>query len=917
MADIPAGAIPIDEFESASSNTIEPMAPNEGLDASSVPEGAIPIEQFEIDEKADSSIEQIKAGLEGAARGIAGPLATMTEKRFGVKPEDIVRRQQDFPTTAMASEAAGLIGGALIPGPTQAKLMAQIGNKALAGAKAANIINVANEAKLGYKLGSEAVKQAAEMAVLSSGNEAHKMLINDPESSAENAITNIGLSTVLGGAGGVAFGAINPLWKATAGPKVEQMLNYMSGKFKPVELPETIASAFKDLDIVPGPIATAAMSGDQKALSQVQDLVRAQHSKTLSELGTYPKQIRDNLSKHLGMPLDDITNFSNKESGDAVKEQLAKSIEKKYGPINKEQQAKQANAESINMHDEDRLNFAGKIVEKGINAVETDSPYYKIYSDYAERVLAKNTVGQLDKLNTEILNRARTHVIDINEKNALHDVSRMINDFTESQIEKQATKLGVEGLSPLIQAERQAAKQNYKQYVNQLQELMDFMGVGNWKGTGSLINKLDDLTSEQIIKKFSTSGDTAGLKMLQKEFPEVAELVRQHETKQFLSGAVHKELGETVLDSKKLISKMEKLASSGQKERIDYLLPNGAADKLRSADILHDAITNVTRMKDSGTPSGLAKVFRHLGASSLGAIGWMMGKNPISAAIIGEATQRLAVDLPQEVKFAMLKFMASPQSVNAEGFHAMVQMANQVSKSVAKINKATANVIKPGSQVVASMPTQVDRDKLQKQIDKNMDNPDHMIAAQAQSNLGHYMPEAQVSIAKASATAVQYLESIKPKPMKLGPMDREIPPSKQEMARYNRALDIAINPITVLQHVKDGTLQTSDIQDLNSMYPGLYKQFSDKLINDTVSAEATEQTVPYKTKVGISLFLGTELDSSMRPSSIQAAQPKPKAQPQPAPSGTNGPKSIKSLSKLPGQYETPTQAAEQANQSDK
>lgn len=130
-----------------------------------------------------------------------------------------------------------------------------------------------------------------------------------------------------------------------------------------------------------------------------------------------------------------------------------------------------------------------------------------------------------------------------------------------------------------------------------------------------------------------------------------------------------------------------------------------------------------------------------------------------------------------------------------------------------------------------------------------------------------------------------------------------------EIARYNKALDIAQNPTIVLQKVKDGTLQPSDIADLHGMYPDLYKSMSAKLSNAMQSHHADEEPIPYKTKMGMSLFLGQPLDVSMRPESIQAAQPIP-SQPQQPQQGQKASKSMNSLGKSNKNYMTPNQTAE-------
>jgi hypothetical protein len=169
--------------------------------------------------------QQIKTGLEGAAKGVLGPAAPYIEtKVLKVKPEDIRLRAETNPITHGLGEAAGLLGSAMT-GFGEAAAMTKAGELATG---AVGLANLAKDASLGYKVGSSVVQQAAEMAVLQGSDEISKQILKDPDASAETAISNIGLAAALGGAGGaIITGAASPLWQATAGPKVEQRIILM------------------------------------------------------------------------------------------------------------------------------------------------------------------------------------------------------------------------------------------------------------------------------------------------------------------------------------------------------------------------------------------------------------------------------------------------------------------------------------------------------------------------------------------------------------------------------------------------------------------------------------------------------------------------------------------------------------------
>lgn len=137
-------------------------------------------------------------------------------------------------------------------------------------------------------------------------------------------------------------------------------------------------------------------------------------------------------------------------------------------------------------------------------------------------------------------------------------------------------------------------------------------------------------------------------------------------------------------------------------------------------------------------------------------------------------------------------------------------------------------------------------------------------------SLGHYMPDQATQLAASAVIATNYLMSIKPKPLQGASLDRPMSPSKGDQFAYDRQIDIAQQPLLVLQHVKNGTLMPQDIKTLQTLYPGLYKSMVDEVGEALIEAETEKKTIPYKQKQTMSLLLGQPLDSTMTPQAILA-----------------------------------------------
>lgn len=868
-------------------------------------------------EKYGTTGQQAITGLEGAGRGLLGPIAPIVESGLlKVPKEDILARQKENPIASGVGEAAGF-GAGMLAGTGEAALMGKAGEAAV---EAAGLANLGKEASLGSKIGSSAVQQAAEMAVLSGGDEASKLLLQDPETSAESAIANVGMAAALGGAGGAFItGAVSPLWSATAGPKVEALLSGLKDHINGVGtvLPEQTADAMAKLGIEAAPEIRAGLSGNPSAVEKFNILKETQNKHIVNGINKLNKDASESVMNSLGLSPSDIEVHSDNEAGQDLLNTFKHEYSQKYEPIAENLRQRDLAAAGIDVTDDARMHSYGQLLENGMNKVGTDSPYYKLYNDYGNRILAKDTVGQLDMLKSEINGELKKayRAGDVNTAGPLKDIKAAISELQEQQIQRHALEQEVlstgaksyrEGQGELLN--RAVTNQQYSNFAKMSDELTNHLGIGDFKGAGTLASKITDkISPEELLRKFSIKNNADFIKFLGENFPETLQKVQENELKKLLKPAVLGAKDDMAVNVKKLNDIVSK-GLAGQKEYIESIIPKEALDKIQAANTLSNAIPSP---RSSGTAGWMAKVMAKMPQSALSAVAMITGHNPLFGYLSGEMAQHLGRTVPDAINLGYLKFLGSNQPIKSEGFKAMVDFFHNTYRGSNAISKATAAVLQGGSKVltVSQMPSKADTEKLDKIVTKMQSTPDKVYALQ-NGHVGHYLPEHQVGLTQASTRALQYLQSIKPQPFKASPLDKEIPPSKSQEMRYQRALDIAEQPAVILQHVKDGTIQTSDLQDLNAMYPGLYKRMSMQLSNEITSNVSNEEPVPYKTRVGLSLFLGQPLDSSMKPMSIQAAQstyaPKAPQQAQNAPKK----KGTSALGKTNKSYQTASQAAE-------
>lgn len=183
------------------------------------------------------------------------------------------------------------------------------------------------------------------------------------------------------------------------------------------------------------------------------------------------------------------------------------------------------------------------------------------------------------------------------------------------------------------------------------------------------------------------------------------------------------------------------------------------------------------------------------------------------------------------------------------------------------------------------------------------------------NKIGIHFPDQGMLLAAAKGRITNYLSSIQP--TKNSPklaFDSE-PDQTEKKRSYNKALDVAISPLSVISHIKNGTVEPDHVKHLNSMYPEIYNLMSKKLTDKIVQSQMDDEKPSYKTRQGLSLFLGTALSGELVPQNIQAAQAVFMQQ-KAAMQGQGQPEknSKSSLSKASSRYLTTNQAAQQQAQ---
>lgn len=311
-------------------------------------------------------------------------------------------------------------------------------------------------------------------------------------------------------------------------------------------------------------------------------------------------------------------------------------------------------------------------------------------------------------------------------------------------------------------------------------------------------------------------------------------------------------------------------------------------------DIAQAILDNAPNAASEGLGAGIGAALGH--ATGVPGAGW-------AGALLGERalSPMLKSIIPAIGKRVM------EMGINGQGFAYAINAAEQAIKGRLLLEKAANSVF--GASVDLNNPDKRVRNELDAKI-RVLNNDPQAASAVINTDLNHYMPEHAMALGQTIGNAVSYLNSQRPIEEKQSPLDSKPVPNSVVKANYNRSLDLAEQPLSVMKNIKEGSITSTDIKHISSMYPALYEQMKSALLNSMNNHLSKNKEVPYKTRLGLSLFLGQPLDSSMKPQSILASQPIPQQVPQGAPGVQNVKHSMNNINKLASMDATPLQARE-------
>lgn len=299
-----------------------------------------------------------------------------------------------------------------------------------------------------------------------------------------------------------------------------------------------------------------------------------------------------------------------------------------------------------------------------------------------------------------------------------------------------------------------------------------------------------------------------------------------------------------------------------------------------------EAIENISKPTPVG--KSIAEGLRVGGPSGAwNAAKWSVGKN-IGNVVLGNQAKKIASWTSKKVAPPVILKILSNNTT--EGMLEALDHADQVARGINMVDNAVEGVFRGAGTTAgraAGKRKEIEdwiegggpaRD-MQQEIHSQMEAPQGFAEGgevsqpiQKPNGVAIHFPEQNMVMQSAKARAGNYLSSLRPNANAPKLAFDASPDTERQKKTYNKALDIAAEPLSVLNHIKNGTVEPEHLKHLNSMFPEVANLLKEKAVEKITKEQLKGKRPNYKVRQGLSMLLGTPLSGELTPQNIAAAQ---------------------------------------------
>ncbi|TXH18370.1 MAG: hypothetical protein E6R03_02350 [Hyphomicrobiaceae bacterium] len=465
--------------------------------------------------------------------------------------------------------------------------------------------------------------------------------------------------------------------------------------------------------------------------------------------------------------------------------------------------------------------------------------------------------------------------------------TRVLNSFEslretalENALKQMRTPQAAEVLAQLPQA-KQTANAQWAAYKGDMEAVGQALGLPKWalKDKIRFQDALESLPDEKFIDAFVARGDVTKLENLKRISPESFNQVKSY-WNEFLAHKSYSPLSELgpALDPKRARRLINQTLGE---DKLGILFDPDEVARIRRWGQITDALpVNYNRSGSGLAINGfLEKIlsvnhWKSVIQDELIYHSLATNSQLKVAALVQKAAQEREIAL-QGLEASLVE---KPRSrVKKASYEAIVATGSALEKAL--VGEASSAPYVTAVTINQARPTDSSRLERALQVAKSFD-PESEIALQGGGladstravfqNLG--MNEESVHAVNLALNARTYLYS-QMKRSGGNPMwgNLQPQPSELEIAAFERRVEAAIAPLSVIDHIKDGTAAPEHIETIQKLYPNLYESMLTRVLGIFSDAELSK-SVSFQKRSEIARLFGLPLTPFSDPSMILSAQ---------------------------------------------
>lgn len=782
--------------------------------------------------------------------------------------------------------------GELVARPVAAQVaagLAKLGMKSGTKAAAANIVAKAAE---------KATQLGVEGAVISSPKAVTEGMLGDPEQAAETLLVGGGIGAAMGlpmGIAGQTFKEIGKSAGRVAAAREAQALA-KAGQEVPQEL---AAQAAGEAEATSSPLEIFQRTLEQKKPNAQAIEAAAQAEGVplfpgVTEGSQFIRDAAENLSHRPTLPgvmfqedvqktydalqgsaermvgkvddagAADITRArAGQAAKDAIKSEIGTKLEDfsdRYGALDEK-----IGGFATDPHTSEKL-IAG-VKKNEIFGLKSQSALAAEANRYLEDLSNASDLSQVSRIRT-LISEAETKALRAADNSAARVFKEMKQAATELRqrtIDENIRLMGLKGAegrqgAEMLRRELAATDSEYAEFKRFVGDISGELKIRGRNNQRQVLEALEAISPDQLANKMFNVKNQKALQFFAKHFPQAFENLKQVYLQDLRQAAAR--------DGRFNFGTLVRRVDALEPEVRAMVLGEEGAQRFKNFKTLVEALPGPANPSKTSYAQAFGRVFSAQGvvdtASDLMTYTALKNKDRVAGLLKTEKAMKAAAERLDKIPDVLDSASGAARSGSAgiwndqKALAALIRLFDQREDGKTEKPKTRRAAFKEASEI----------------IQKHAIDPEHgsqrpALLVRALQQTG--APQIGNQLGMKVSVALQYLNAELPRPFSApGVLNKTaFEPSDAQIAQFERKLSVVMDPLTIMDDVKAGTLTRDHVQAIQAVYPKLYQQMQHRVLQWSTDQKAP---IPYPVRLRLSLFMGMPLDTSTNPSTIAGLQ---------------------------------------------